>query len=167
MNPTSHAKSGKVPNSGDGSRANGGGQALAPTLSAAFKYDKGDRRKKHVGAASHAVVEFDDRQPRKLVGKCPRGLEKQAAQILAKSIPSCSSARRGNYAKHRYAVHEGVIYEAATSDRGETYHGYPYHGKLAKALVLELRKEAAKQSCATIFDKWVDDHIEYHGSWAP
>ncbi len=130
-------------------------------------YDKGDRRKKHIGTAPYPVIEYDERQPRKLVGKCPKGLEKEAADILATSIAGSAGDRPGGYAKHRYAVHKGSIYEAATSDRGETYHGYPYHGKLARGLIEELRKQAADQSCEDAFEQWVKDHITVHGSWKP
>ncbi|MFA6114191.1 MAG: hypothetical protein WC729_09360 [Sphingomonas sp.] len=132
-----------------------------------LKYDKGDRRKKHVGTTSEPVIELDPHQPRKLIGKCPKGLERQAAAILKRSLAGPRGDRPGSYAKHRYAVHNGTIYEAATSDRGETYHGYPYHGKLAKALVAELRKYAVEDEMEAQFDKWVRDHITAHGSWQP
>lgn len=131
----------------------------------ALKYEKGDRRMKHVGTTSEPEIVVDPGQPRRLVGKCPKGLEKLAAVILRKSIPGPNGERPGGYAKHRYAVHDGTIYEAATSDRGETYHGYPYAGKLPKALVAELRKCAVRDKTERLFDKWVDNHIEFHGSW--
>lgn len=132
-----------------------------------LKYDKGDRRKKHVGRSAVPVIEVDGSQPRKFVGKCPKGLEKTAEEILRKSLPGMVGDRRGGYHKHRYAVHGGAIYEAATSDKGETYHGYPYRGKLAKALIAELRKQAVAEKAEDEFDKWVRDHITVHGSWLP
>jgi hypothetical protein len=131
----------------------------------ALKYDKGDRRMKHVGTSSEPEIVVDPGQPRKLVGKCPKGLEKSAAVILRRSIAGSNGDRPGSYFKHRYAVHNGTIYEAATSDKGETYHGYPYGGKLPKALVAELRKCAVREKTEDRFDKWVDDHIIFHGSW--
>lgn len=132
-----------------------------------LRYDKGDRRLKHVGKSDVPEIAVDPRQPRKLIGKCPKGLEKRAAIILRRSVAGSAGDRLGGYAKHRYAVHNGTIYEAATSDRGETYHGYPYAGKLPRALVECLRRCAVREGTTHIFDKWVDDHITFHGSWQP
>ncbi|WP_197461784.1 hypothetical protein [Acetobacter malorum] len=132
-----------------------------------MNYDKGDRRKKHVGTTAEPEIAVDSYQPRKLVGKCPTGLESKAPVILNRSVAGPTGGRQNSYAKHRYAVYQGTIYEAATSDRGETYHGYPYHGKLPKALVEHLRTYAVSEQMEQFFDKWVDAHITYHGSWRP
>ena len=35
------------------------------------RYDKGERRFKHVGKGAHPVIEFDDSEPKKWVGKWP------------------------------------------------------------------------------------------------
>jgi hypothetical protein len=133
----------------------------------AGRYDKGDRRMKHVGTGSSPVIEFDERNPRRFVGKCPKGLEKKAVSILQNSIAGVAGDRAGGYSKYRYAVHDGAIYEAASSDHGQTYHGYPYRGKLARSLVEKLRDMAAEQSCQDAFDRWVRDHITYQGNLAP
>ncbi|WP_254017377.1 hypothetical protein [Mesorhizobium escarrei] len=36
------------------------------------RYDKGERRFKHVGKGAHPVIEFDDSEPKKWVGNGPQ-----------------------------------------------------------------------------------------------
>jgi hypothetical protein len=133
----------------------------------AGRYDKGDRRMKHVGTGPSPVIEFDERNPRRFVGKCPRGLERKAVTILESSIAGAVGDRAGGYSKYRYAVHEGAIYEAASSDHGQTYHGYPYRGNLPRHLVKQLRDRAIALKCHDAFDRWIRDHITYQGNLAP
>jgi hypothetical protein len=50
-------------------------------------YDKGERRFKHVGRGKEPVIEFDDSQPKKWVGKCPSTLsEEDQSNLLNEAI---------------------------------------------------------------------------------
>jgi hypothetical protein len=134
-------------------------------MSSARKYDKGERRFKHVGKSSQPEIEFDDSNPKKWVGKCPSTLgEKDRECLLNEAIPGSNGDRDLVAPKKVYVVHEGAVYEAQTSDRGCSYHGYPYRGKLSKNLIVELQAMADRKHCRETFDAWVKKHIESHGS---
>lgn len=129
------------------------------------RYDKGERRFKHVGKGAQPVIEFDDSEPRKWVGECPSTLsEADRITLLNEAIGAPNGDRELPVAKRLYVVHEGAIYEAQTSDRGGTYHGYPYKGKLAASILKQLAKMAEQKQCTDLFDKWVKEHIERHGA---
>lgn len=91
-----------------------------PTSSAAKKddekkrrYDKGERRFKHVGKGAHPVIEFDDSEPRKWIGKCPSTLsEADRTTLLNEAIGAPNGDRELSVPKRLYVVHEGAIYEA-------------------------------------------------------
>jgi len=129
------------------------------------RYDKGERRNKHVGRGPDPVIEFDDSEPKKWVGKCPSTLtEADRARLLNEAIAAPNGDRDLPVPKKLYVVHEGAIYEAQTSDRGRTYHGYPYKGKLAGAILRKLAETAERKGCSNLFEKWVKEHIERHGA---
>jgi len=127
-------------------------------------YDKGERRLKHVGKGPDPVIEFDDSQPKKWIGKCPSTLsEEDRATLLNEAVAAPNGDRDLPIAKKLYVVHNGAIYEAQTSDRGRTYHGYPYKGKLSASILKELATMAKNKNCSELYHKWVDEHIERHG----
>jgi hypothetical protein len=128
------------------------------------RYDKGERRYKHVAKGSQPGIDFDQSDPKKWVGKCPSTLS-QADQIrlLNEAVAAPNGDRDLPVAKKLYVVHEGAIYEAQTSDRGRTYHGYPYKGKLSGAILEELSAMAERKGCSDEFAIWVKTYIERHG----
>jgi hypothetical protein len=130
----------------------------------ARKYDKGERRYKHVGRGPEPRIEFDDGNPKMWVGKCPSNLtQTDRERLLNKTIAGWNGDRDLLQPKKLYVVHEGAIYEAQTSDHGRSYHGYPYRGRLSVQLVAELRAMARAKECLDGFEEWLKDHIILHG----
>jgi len=130
-----------------------------------LRYDKGERRFKHVGKGSAPIIEFDDSDPKKWVGKCPSTLtEADRTTLLNEAIGVPNGDRDLPVRKKLYVVHAGAIYEAQTSDRGRTYHGYPYKGKLSASIVKKLAEMAERKKCSDLFEEWVKEHIERHGA---
>lgn len=142
----------------------------AVTLSGAAKtagrvYDKGERRHKHEGRTSTPAIEYDGRNPKKFVGKCPHDISpQQRSTLLNEAVAGPIGDREITVAKVIYAVHEGAVCEAQTSDQGASYHGYPYRGPLAGRIVRALRSQATEKACVDAFEKWVKEHIEVKGS---
>lgn len=127
-------------------------------------YDKGERRFKHVSSRDQPEIEFDERHPKKWIGKCPSGLKApEMLDLVNKAIAGSNGDRRLGPPKRIYNVHQGAVFEAQTSDGGKTYHGYPYRGKLASNLIDALRAIAVKKNCKKDFEKWLDQHVEVHG----
>jgi hypothetical protein len=128
------------------------------------RYDKGERRVKHVGSTSAAEIVFEAGNPRKVVGKCPNTITPALRQkLLGSAIPGPNGDRVLEAAKKLYAVYEGVIYEAQTSDAGMTYHAYPYHGPLNGRLIKTLRPMVS--GFENEFENWIKVHITPRGSW--
>jgi hypothetical protein len=128
------------------------------------RYDKGERRHKHVGRGPEPEIEFVPGNPRMWIGKCPSTLKPaDRERLLNDAIAGDNGDRELSFPKKLYVVHEGAIYEAQTSDRGKSYHGYPYRGKLAPGLLDALRELAVEKECEDEFDRWVKKHIEIHG----
>lgn len=124
------------------------------------RYDKGERRFKHVGREPIATIEFVDDNPKMAGGKCPNNLGPNACEeILAGALSGPSGDRDIPFPKKLYAVHEGVIYEAQTTDWGKSYHGYPFRGRLHRKLLERLREAAVAKKCETAFETWVKRHI--------
>jgi hypothetical protein len=129
------------------------------------RYDKGERRFKHVGKGSHPVIELDRGDPKKWVGKCPRGVPlAELEALLNAAVEAPNGDRELDAPKKLYAVFRGAIYEAQTSDGGNTYHGYPYKGKLSSAILDELKKMAEEEKSVDEFSSWVKKHIVRHGA---
>jgi hypothetical protein len=125
------------------------------------RYDKGEKRFKHVGTGSEPEIQFVRNQPRRYVGKCPTGITAQVrTQLLEEALPAPAGDREIDYPKYLYVVHNGAIYEARTSDAGTTYHAYPYHGKLARRMLDDLRTMARQKNCLAAFEEWVRNHIQ-------
>ena len=129
------------------------------------RYDKGERRYKHVGRGEAPEIEFVSGNPRMWVGKCPATLTSDDhLRLVNEAIPGSNGDRELPFPKKLYVVHGGAIYEGQTTDRGKSYHGYPYRGKLARGLIDALRDTAFKKGCEKEFDTWVKRHIEVHGT---
>ncbi|HMK89162.1 MAG TPA: hypothetical protein VK446_05965 [Methylocystis sp.] len=127
-------------------------------------YDKGERRHKHVGSGDGPVIAFDDRDPKKWVGKCPSNLSDELkTSLLNEAVAAPLGGRELDCPKRLYVVHNGAIYEAQTSDGGVSYHGYPYRGRLSGELIEKLAKMAEEKSCGPAFDKWVKQHVTRYG----
>jgi hypothetical protein len=130
------------------------------------RYDKGERRLKHVGSSSVAAIVFEAGNPKKATGKCPNTIGPEKRQeLLDSAIPGPNGDRVLDVAKNLYAVYEGVIYEAQTSDAGVSYHAYPYHGPLNGRLIKALRPIAEASGFGREFESWVKAHIVPRGSW--
>ncbi len=128
------------------------------------RYDKGERRYKHVGKGTEAEIEFVSGSPKMWVGKCPPTLTHgDHVRLVNEAIPGNNGDREIPFPKKVYAVHEGAIYEGQTTDRGGSYHGYPYRGKLGRGLLDELRKISVAKNCQAAFETWVKEYIEEHG----
>jgi hypothetical protein len=128
------------------------------------KYDKGERRFKHVGKGPRPYIEFDKTQPRKWVGKCPDTVpDTKKQELLNKAIAAPNGHRDVEYVKQLYVVHQGAIYEAQTLDAGRSYHAYPYKGRLSRSLLQELEAMAVKDDTVQEFKDWVGNNIEVGG----
>jgi hypothetical protein len=125
------------------------------------RYDKGDRRYKHVGTKPYAEIEFVYDNPKMAIGKCPSNLTSEDCEMMLRGAVSGPNGDRDiDFPKKLYAVHEGVVYEAQTTTAGLSYHGYPFRGRLSRKLILELREMAKRKECEKEFDVWVKRHIQ-------
>jgi len=124
-----------------------------PQQPASRRYDKGERRYKHVGSGALPEIVFDPTAPRRWVGKCPSTVKSQdMIQLLQEAIAGSNGDRSLLFPKKLYVVHDGTIYEAQTTDQGKSYHAYPYHGKLRKSLLADLRSMAVAKRVEKEFD---------------
>ncbi len=129
------------------------------------RYEKGERRFKHVGTTDQPEIAFDGSDPKKWVGKCPNTIDQAEREtILSDAIAAPNGDRELALPKKLYAIKDGAIYEAQTSDHGRSYHAYPYKGKLGRKLIAELAARADREGCRDAFDNWVKRHIEVHGT---
>ena len=129
------------------------------------RYDKRERRYKHVGKGPLPEIRFVSGNPRMWVGKCPSTMTPEdRLRLLNEAIPGHNGDRELDFPKKVYAVHGGAICEGQTTDRGRSYHGYPYRGRLPQRLLAALRAVALDKGCANEFDLWVKMHIEVHGA---
>jgi hypothetical protein len=137
---------------------------MAPAI-AARRYEKGERRFEHVGTGDQPQIVFDDRDPKKGVGKCPATVSlTERETLLNAAIARSNGDRELAFPKKLYAIRDGAIYGAQTSDRGRSYHAYPYRGKLPPSLVRQLARWADREGCREAFDLWVGTHITIHGT---
>jgi len=129
------------------------------------RYDKGERRYKHVGKGAEPIIEFDNSEPKRWIGKVPSTLtQAERTALLNEAIAAPNGDRDLPVPKRLYVVHRGAIYEAQTSDHGRTYHAYPYKGKLSTAVLAELAVMAERKGCVESFATWVRAYIERHGT---
>lgn len=126
------------------------------------RYDKGERRYKHVGRSNAPEFETHSGNPRRWIGKCPANLSQDLRQaLLDEAIPGPATDRELEVPKRLYVVHDGAIYEVQTSDQGYSYHGYPYRGRLPASLIRALRTMAQEKACEEPFHDWLKRYIEY------
>jgi len=129
------------------------------------KYDKGEKRLKHVERGDSPEFRVFSNDPKRVEGLCPRNISAELREsLLNEAIPAPNGDREINYPKYLYVVHNGTIYEARTSDAGVSYHGFPFKGPLSKKLVEKLRAMAEEKKCLKDFERWVKDHITLQGS---
>jgi hypothetical protein len=129
------------------------------------RYDKGERRYKHVGTSSKPEIQFFSDEPKRWIGRCPNTLTPaDHSRLLNEAIAGSNGDREIDFVKSLYAIDQGAIYKAETTDRGKSYHGFPYRGNLGKGLLSRLKTMAATKGCAREFEDWVDRHITVHGS---
>jgi hypothetical protein len=126
----------------------------------ARRYDKGERRFKHIGQGSYAEIVFVDGNPKMAIGKCPNTLTpKDCEALLEGAVAGPNGDREIDFPKKLYTVRDGVIYEAQTTTGGRSYHGYPFRGRLSRKLLRELEIMAGEKKCETEFKAWVKLHI--------
>jgi len=138
-------------------------QKTAPEVGVPPKrYDKGERRYKHVGRSASAAVDLGN--PKKVVGKCPNNIPQALrVKLLQTAISAKPIDPELGYAKHLYLTYQGIIYECATSDFGLTYHAYPYHGVMRRSLLNALRGSIDATLNPVAFGQWEQAHIEVRG----
>jgi len=133
----------------------------APSQDSVRRYDKGERRFKHVGREPYAEIVFVDGNPKMAIGKCPNTLTPEDCEALLEyAIAGPNGAREISFPKKLYTVRDGVIYEAQTTTDGLSYHGYPFRGRLTRKLLRELERIAGEKKCETEFRAWVKLHIQ-------
>lgn len=148
-------------NSGEIMDADSDEEPSAPSGASARRYDKGERRFKHVGREPYAEIVFEDGNPKMAIGKCPNTLTPDACEgMLEDAVAGPNGDREIAYPKKLYTVRDGVIYEAQTTTAGASYHGYPFRGRLSRKLLRELEKMACEKKCETEFRAWVKLHIQ-------
>jgi hypothetical protein len=136
-------------------------QILVTTDQRMRRYDKGERRFKHVGHRPFAEIDFDYGNPKMAIGKCPNTLSPDdCEEMLRDAIAGPNGDRDIDYPKKLYIVREGVIYEAQTTTSGHSYHGYPFRGRLSRSLLRELERMAVEKKCETEFKAWVKRHVQ-------
>lgn len=128
------------------------------------RYDKGERRHKHDWSKPYAGFQTDNGNPKKVIGKCPQGVDvSDRDRLLQIAVPLENGDRDLPVPKAVFAVYQGAIFVARTSDFGTTYHGYPFQGKLPKAMLEALRCMADKEGCRDGLEKWIKTYITVHG----
>ena len=138
-----------------------GKELSAPSGESARRYDKGERRFKHVGREPYAEIVFEDGNPKMAIGKCPNTLSPDDCEgLLEDAVAGPNGDRQIDFPKKLYTVQDGVIYEAQTTTGGASYHGYPFRGRLSRKLLRELEKMAGEKKCGTEFKAWVKLHIQ-------
>ena len=124
-----------------------------------WKYDPGERRRKHKWHNDYAGFEIEGGVE---VGKCPMTITQElAGQLLNTGVgwnnPSMPSS---DYPRNIYNVHEGVVYKAAITLAGVSYHGYPCKGQVPREVVTQLEALAAQKNCSKEFEAWLRRYIQ-------
>lgn len=74
------------------------------------RYDKGERRHKHVGKGVEPEIQFVSGNPRMWIGKCPGALtHDDHVRLVNEAIPANNGDREISFPKKVYAVHEGAV----------------------------------------------------------
>lgn len=128
------------------------------------KYDKGERRTKHVSSSPVAEFRSSGGNPNRLIGKCPAGMSASLLdKLVNEAIPVANAQPNLAFHKKIYVVHEGVVYEAQSSDQGTSYHGYPFSGRLPSAVITELEAMAVRKNCLKDVKDWMKKYVKAHG----
>lgn len=94
------------------------------------------------------------------VGKCPRGMSMQHAQMLLDTGIEWSPKRwTDSYPQRIYCVWEGVLYRATPTIPGRSYHGFPEHPSRFPPGNRDLRRNimdlAAERNCEQELRAWL------------
>ena len=122
-----------------------------------WRYDPGDKRRKHKWAKDYAGFEVEGGLR---VGKCPLGLTgKVAEQLLNSGVEWHNPSMGVEHPWNIYNVHDGVIYKAAITVHGVSFHGFPCEGRIPREIVNRLRAIAEEKGCLQEFETWLK---QYH-----
>ncbi len=122
------------------------------------KYDKGEKRLKHVGPSAEATV--DTGNPKKVVGKCPNNIpDDKKLEVLNSAIAESPEERNLPFPARMFAVYQGVVYNCRTTTRGESYHAFPYHGEMARGLYDKLATSEDARKHSKAFRNWMAKHV--------
>jgi hypothetical protein len=128
------------------------------------RYERGERRQKHVGLTAEPEIVRSRRG--ELVGKCPANFPNERLQaLLDRAIPHIITAPYNEaFPKRLYVVdQDGTIYTAQTTNPGDSYHGYPYAGRMGRRLINALRAMAQREGCVAGFEAWLKRYIKVGG----
>jgi hypothetical protein len=124
----------------------------------AWKYDPGEKRRKHKWNNDYAGFEMEGGLE---VGKCPTTISTEVAELLLNSGVGWNNPNMpSDYPRNIYNVHEGVVYKAAITLTGVSYHGFPCKGRVPREVVAELRELATLKNCSTDFEAWLKRYIQ-------
>lgn len=128
------------------------------------RYEKGERRLKHVGTSDVPEFQTFRDNPKRVIGKCPKDInDTDRDRLLNSAVPSPNQDRDLPVPKKIYAVYRGAIYEAQTSDHGQSYHAYPFRGRLSGRILRQLEEMATAEGCEEGYKHWVRRYIVVHG----
>lgn len=126
------------------------------------KYEKGEKRFKHVGKSAEASV--DDGNPKKVIGKCPNNIaDSVKLQVLKTAIAELPDEANETFPSRMFAVYEGVIYDCRTTTLDQSYHAFPYHGEMLRSLHDRLAQTADAKEHSKAFKSWTAKHIKVIG----
>jgi len=124
----------------------------------AWKYDPGEKRRKHKWQNDYAGFEVEGGLE---VGKCPTTIAQEIAEeLLNTGVPWNNPNMPSDYPRNIYNVHGGVVYKAVVTLGGVSYHGFPCKGQVPREVVTQLRTLAAKKNCSLEFEAWLKRNIQ-------
>jgi hypothetical protein len=123
----------------------------------AWKYDPGEKRRKHKWENDYAGFETEGGAE---VGKCPSTITNQVAEeLLNTGVPWTNPNMPADYPRNIYNVHDGVVYKAMITIGGISYHGFPLKGVAPREVVNKLRELAVEKKCSSGFEVWLKRYI--------
>lgn len=124
-----------------------------------WKYDPGERRRKHKWHNDYAGFEVEGGVE---VAKCPTTITQELAEQLLNTGVGWNnpSMPPSDCARNIYNVHEGVVYKAAITLAGLSYHGYPCKGQVPREVVTQLKALAAQKNCSKELEAWLRRYIQ-------
>jgi hypothetical protein len=128
----------------------------------ARRYEKGQRRFKHVGKSVEPTFRREDARPKQWIGLCPNNFSQDDLQRLVdEAVAAPNGDRDLDFPKRLHVVEKGAIYRLETTDRGKSYHGYPFRGRLSRKIIEELREMAKNKDCVPEFEDWLKKYIDH------